>query len=59
MNSVKAKEIALSIEALRAASNKIKITSELEDALEQLDSIVKLLVNRLSFARHDENNLSF
>lgn len=45
MDHVKRTDVTLAIEALRTASRKVKLTSVLEDAVEQLDSVVKLLVS--------------
>ncbi|KAF8061517.1 hypothetical protein FPV67DRAFT_1509269 [Lyophyllum atratum] len=43
MSSLEKTSIALAIEAIQAASRKVKLTTEVEDSLGQLNSIVKLL----------------
>jgi hypothetical protein len=45
MASVESVTLAGIIKAIRAAAAKAKLTNELEDSLQQLDSIVKLLVS--------------
>jgi len=46
MASAPSRILANYIEALQAASKKAKLTNQLEDSLQQINSVVKLLVSR-------------
>ena len=50
MASTPSTRLANYIEALQVASKKAKLTTQLEDSLQQLNSVVKLLVSRLDLS---------